>query len=406
MNIGETQRLTSFKRMFDITLGKMLQPERKSVDDVQCHYLRAANILSGKVDHDDINLMWFSPSEMEKFLVSPGDLLVLEGGDVGRSAIASEAEKGFGFQNSVHRVRPTSRGDVLFAHFWLQHLKAEGYFDRVCSKATLAHFTLDKFRETPFPIMKKECQARIAKFLSVETARIDALIEKNERLIALSGEKLRAEIDSVTQKAPGKVRVRMSKVCDYVPGKHLGVENTTTEAGDVQYLRTADLYEDMSFEKSPLWVSEPDDTELAAENDVIVCFDGFVANGKTGTLGMAVTGVNGYVGPHLAKVRVRQSQHCSDLLCLAHLGSRFAREVVRNAEGVTARSGRRGVRYFDVYLDSDLKVQEDQAANLRDKIQKTQMLKANLKRLNVLLQEKRSALITAAVTGQINIPEE
>lgn len=314
----------------------------------------------------------------------------------------NRSDREYGIGRGLAAIRDKSM-DGLYLGFALE--SSAPNLSAVSTGSTYEAVSTSQIGNLLIPLPELSTQRKISAFLDQETARIDALIEKNERLIVLAGEKLRAEIDSVTQKVPGKVRVRMSKVCDYIPGKHLGVESTTTEPGDVRYLRTADLYEDMSFEKSPLWVSEPDDTELAAENDVIVCFDGFVANGKTGTLGMAVTGVNGYVGPHLAKVRVRQSQHCSDLLCLAHLGSRFSSEVVRHAEGVTARSGRRGVRYFDVYLDPDVKVQEVQAASLRDKIHKTQMLKANLKRLNVLLQEKRSALITAAVTGQIDIPE-
>jgi len=139
------------KRHFDITLGKMLQPKSKNIGDECLPYLRAANIMWGHVVTDDIKKMWFSRTDKHKYALKKGDMVVLEGGDVGRSAILKEYTNFVGFQNSVHRVRAKNGNSIRFALYWMHHLKSYGYFDLVCSKATLAHFTAEKFAVTPFP---------------------------------------------------------------------------------------------------------------------------------------------------------------------------------------------------------------------------------------------------------------
>lgn len=280
-------------------------------------------------------------------------------------------------------------------------------FDYYSSNTALPSMTKRDLKSHRVALPSFAEQNIIATFLDKETARIDALIEKNERLISALDEKIRAEVDKVTQERPGAVRVRMSKACDYVSGKHKTAEETTPDAANIRYLRTADLYEAMSFDKAPLWLVEDEFEVMAYDDDVIVCFDGFVANEKTGTLGMAVTGATGHVGASLSIVAPRNNKkYSSELLKLAHLGNAFKECIVKHAEGVTAKHGQRGVKYFDIYIEPDVKTQNFQGKELRKLIQKTSLLKSNLKSLNTLLLEKRSALITAAVTGQIEIPAE
>jgi len=173
------------KRHFDVTLGKMLQPKSKNTGDECLPYLRAANIMWGHVVTDDIKKMWFSRIDKHKYTLKKGDMVVLEGGDVGRSSIVRKCDGFLGFQNSVHRVRAKSGNSIRFALYWMHHLKSYGYFDLVCSKATLAHFTAEKFAVTPFPRLEYNIQKTIADFLDRETTRIDKITEKTQRSIDL-----------------------------------------------------------------------------------------------------------------------------------------------------------------------------------------------------------------------------
>jgi type I restriction enzyme S subunit len=75
------------KREFDVVLGKMLQPAQAGPDETEEPYLRSANIQWEGVDVSDVKTMWFSPQEKRDLRLQSGDLLVNEGGDMGRCAV-------------------------------------------------------------------------------------------------------------------------------------------------------------------------------------------------------------------------------------------------------------------------------------------------------------------------------
>jgi hypothetical protein len=73
-----------------------------------------------------------------------GDLLVSEGGDVGRSCMwAAEIEHCY-FQNSVNRVRARDGHSNRYLYYWMSTVKDKGYIDVLCNKSTIAHFTAEK----------------------------------------------------------------------------------------------------------------------------------------------------------------------------------------------------------------------------------------------------------------------
>lgn len=55
----------SAKFMYQLTLGKMLQPEAKAVDDQVVSYLRAANVQWHRLDLTDVATMFASPKEIQ-----------------------------------------------------------------------------------------------------------------------------------------------------------------------------------------------------------------------------------------------------------------------------------------------------------------------------------------------------
>ena len=132
--------LSKVSHFYEIQLGKMLQPTQKTDNDTFERYLCAANVGQNTLKTDDIKQMWFSSQEKGLYNILPGDLLVVEGGDVASSDIVSADLGEIYFQNSLHRVRSINGFDVRFLRFWLIAAKACGYIDLICNKATIAHF--------------------------------------------------------------------------------------------------------------------------------------------------------------------------------------------------------------------------------------------------------------------------
>ena len=181
--IPEGWKVSKVSTFFDIQLGKMLQPSQENESDTYESYLCAANLGNNKLKMEPLKQMWFSREDKEKFSVRCGDLLVVEGGDVASSDIIAEPVHGLYIQNALHRVRSRNGFELRFLRYYLSIAKASGHIDLICNKATIAHFTKDKFGALPYVVVPLEEQKRIADYLDSECARIDAVIEQTRASI-------------------------------------------------------------------------------------------------------------------------------------------------------------------------------------------------------------------------------
>ena len=184
-DIPNNWEISRIKYHYQISLGKMLQPIQENSADTLEHYMCSANITWAGVDTSILKQMWFSPAEKKQYRLLDGDLLVSEGGDVAVSCIwRNELDECY-LQNAVHRVRQNALSDNRFIYYWLFFLKNYGIIDLICNKATIAHFTKEKFGELPICIMSIDEQVTIADFLDKECAQIDSIAADLEKQIAL-----------------------------------------------------------------------------------------------------------------------------------------------------------------------------------------------------------------------------
>ena len=89
--------------IFQHNTGKALNSSNK--DGIDYEYITTSNVYWGRFVLGDLNKMPFKENEIEKYTVCKGDLLVCEGGDVGRAAIWN-FERNIMIQNHLHRLRP------------------------------------------------------------------------------------------------------------------------------------------------------------------------------------------------------------------------------------------------------------------------------------------------------------
>ena len=197
----EVKRLKYIAR---ITLGKMLT----NVDKGGYHYrpyLRAQNINWEKVNVEDVKKMWFSKDELHQYRLNKNDLLVSEGGEVGRTSMWDEEIEECYIQNSVHKVTMKSTNDPFFFLYAFCLFGQKGVFESVASRISIAHLTKEKLKETVFPVPPNDEQERISKFISAETTKVDQTISKIEKQIGLLKEFRTALISEVVT---GKIDVR------------------------------------------------------------------------------------------------------------------------------------------------------------------------------------------------------
>lgn len=205
--------MTAVKRHFSIVLGKMLQTRPLGPHDLEVPYLKAQHVQWHAVRTSDLTRMWASPAEVERLSVRAGDLLVCEGGEGGRCGLVGHIPAPVIIQNALHRVRPKRLCLNEYLLYVMGLISVAGWFDVLNNKATIAHFTLDKFAALRIPVPPPAEQLAIVRYLDHVDRRIRRCIAAQKKLIALLNEQKQAIIHhAVTRGLDPNVRLKPSGV--------------------------------------------------------------------------------------------------------------------------------------------------------------------------------------------------
>ena len=109
--------------LFSHNTGKALNASK--TDGVSLTYITTSNVYWNSFELDNLKIMPFTDSEIEKCTVKKGNLLVCEGGDIGRAAIW-QFENEIRIQNHLHRLRPYDRIYTKFYYYIMYLYKATG----------------------------------------------------------------------------------------------------------------------------------------------------------------------------------------------------------------------------------------------------------------------------------------
>ena len=158
-SVPDGWQLCHIQDIASVELGKTLDRLKNSGEEKP--YLCALNVKWDSFDLSTVKTIRIASSEKERYAVKPGDLLVCEGGDVGRSAIWTEHIEMY-YQNALHRIRFKSQ-DICqeFFLYVLRNYKDRGIIDDVCKGVTIKHFTGQVFKSLDLPIPPLKEQKRI-----------------------------------------------------------------------------------------------------------------------------------------------------------------------------------------------------------------------------------------------------
>src|SRR5262245_32965572 len=139
-----------------VAKGRKLDPG----GTVTVPYLRVANVQDGFLDLSEIKEITIRKSEVNRFALQDGDVLLTEGGDfdkLGRGFIWRDQIRGCVHQNHIFAVR--SKRELLdpeFLAYLVQSSYGKAYFLSVAHKTTnLACINTTKLKALPAPIPPK-----------------------------------------------------------------------------------------------------------------------------------------------------------------------------------------------------------------------------------------------------------
>jgi len=401
------------KRSFDVKLGKMLQNEPQSSEDSLEPYLRAANISWNGAIINDVRHMWISARERNTFALKPGDLLVSEGGDVGRSTIWHGEIQPCYYQNAINRVRERRSDIIDYLYYWIYALKNAAYIDMLCSRATISHFTAEKVAALPVMLPSKEEQNAIISFLNRETAKIDALIEKNERLIELLHEKRIALINqAVTKGLNPDVPMKDSDVewLGIIPAHWrternrwlFRVSDIRSKFGEEELLTVSHLTGVTRHSEKNVTMIEAESHEgykicRAGELVINTMWAWMGALGIASEEGMASPSYNvyvlitGFLNPRYYDYLCRVPVHVSEL-------TKFSKGIWKSRLRLYPDE------FYEITTSLPPKIEQERIAEFLDnEDSKVNVLVKTIGEAIDHLKEYRTALISAAVTGKIDV---
>jgi len=181
--IPEHWALPPLYARYSVELGKMLDAKRFT-GNYLLPYLRNIDVQWDRVNVENLPEMDIEPDEYGRFTLADGDLLVCEGGEVGRTAMWSGELPVCAFQKAIHRVRPRSNQDLPRFFYYIMRAAAwSGVFLAYGNPNTIPHLTAEKLRVYRFPFPPHDEQEMILKHLDFESQRIDAMVAKVKRSI-------------------------------------------------------------------------------------------------------------------------------------------------------------------------------------------------------------------------------
>ena len=125
-----------------------------------------------------------------------GDLLITKDGTIGKVALVSGLDRPACLNSGIFLVRPTAGYITSYMYWVLQSGSFKKFCDLASLGSTIQHLYQNVFEDFAFSLPSVQEQTSIARFLDRETRKIDALIDEQEKLIALLAEKRQATISN------------------------------------------------------------------------------------------------------------------------------------------------------------------------------------------------------------------
>ncbi len=352
-----------------------------------------------------------------EFAMNPMDL-VTGGADIAKTVGVTSPDY------RVFSLRQPSEYCDRFLLYLFRHIYRNKYFfayGQGSSQLGRWRLPRQEFNDFVFPIPAKTVQDEIASFLDRETAKIDGLVGEQRRLIELLTEKRQAVISHVVTKGlnpqarmkPSGIEWigevpehweihRVKSVSTFTTSGPRGWSERVGEQGSL-FVQSGDLHDslDIEFARSKR-VQVDDDAETARtilrDGDVVVC----VTGAKTGNVAVCTTVPEpAYINQHLCLIRPNKR------ILPLFLGVLLKSEFGQTYFSISQYGLKQGLSLEDVKESPVLLpplVEQTAIVNLLiAETTKFNTLTSEAECAIDLLLERRTALISAAVTGKIDV---
>ena len=330
--------------------------------------------------------------------------------------LATRAPIGYVVETSVETAfnqgcRGLVPNPLAHARFYRYVLSAfESKLKSLGQGSTFIELSTEDLASLEVPLPPLESQRAIASYLDKETARIDALIEKKQRMAELFRQRIVCQANTAIRTADGAKLTGIPSL-PTVPKDWSVLRNKvfmreTTEMsidGTEEMLSVSHLTGVTPRSEKTVYMFEAESTigyKRVQPGDLVI-------NTMWAWMGAAgVAKVSGIVSPAYGVYSLNRDVALPEFIDIVIRTPAYVTEMTRFSRGVTS-SRLRLYPYDFLSLRTpvpSMKIQKDIVESISNSTATSNVLIKNLTSQVGLLLERRQALITAAVTGQLEIP--
>ncbi|THF70968.1 restriction endonuclease subunit S [Deinococcus sp. Arct2-2] len=272
--------ITEVGQEFEVQLGKMLDSAKNF--GTPKPYIGNRHVQWRKIESDDLPHIAISKNEMARYQLKKGDLLVCEGGEVGRAALWEGQIDECYYQKALHRLRPKNDySSVLMLEFF-SYWAMTGAFSNYVTQTSIAHLPAEKLRLLPLPKIPVPEQRAIASAL----ADVEALLSSQEELLTKKRQLKQAAMQELLS---GKKRLEgfmgeweektLGEIAEIVMGQAPSSKNYYLQPVGLPLLQgNADIRARRSIER--IWTTQV--TKKAFKSDILM-----TVRAPVGSIGIA-----------------------------------------------------------------------------------------------------------------------
>lgn len=312
--------------------------------------------------------------------------------------------------NHIHVLRPRPGSNPRFITYALNSVDWMPFI----TGSTRLKLTQDDMLRVPIPVLDAGSQQAIVDFLDDDTTRIDALIAKKTKLVQAVEERFRSVVDESVNiwalnapdpevMLPSGWRFLMMRRCFSSIQYGIGEATRDTGAFPVLGMGNVDDWGGVVVDETGGFVEEVDSALLLRPGDLL--FNRTNSLAKVGKVGLvrALRAPTTYAS-YLVRLRVNQLAEAAYLNYVLNAADflKLARSVALPSIG---QANLNPARYTELRVPLPPIGRQREIVNKLDKERSyLDALRSRVGRQIGLLKERRQALITAAVTGEMEVP--
>jgi len=389
--LPEGWRWVKLGEFFDVQQGVAMSPQRR--EGISPHpFLRTLNVLWGHINLSMLDEMDFTDEEVAKLSLKHGDLLVCEGGEVGRTAIWKEELEGCLHQNHIHRLRRLNDNVVPdFYMYWMQAaFQVFGSYGGQESRTTIPNLSGGRLKSFTVPLPPVEEQKRIAakvQELMQEVERARTACEKQlEAAKTLPSAYLRQVFES--DEAQKWVKGMLGEVCEIIMGQSPPGHTYNKDGKGLPFFQGKVDFGEV-YPTPSSWCTEP--KKVAESNDVLISVRAPV--GPTN-----LCNEKSCIGRGLAAIRSKGSINSQFILFFLRF---IERDISKTGQGSTFGAIKREHLESMSIPFPPLPIQQRLASQLKEKMTQAERLKASIEKQMDAINALPQAILKKAFIGEM-----